>query len=69
MIFDNFENLNKKEHQVIIFGSGPAGISLALRLEKKKIRSLIIEAGEKTYSESSQENYESKIIGIIFLNI
>ena len=63
MIFDNFENLNKKEHQVIIFGSGPAGISLALRLEKKKIRSLIIEAGEKTYSENSQENYESKIIG------
>ena len=39
MIFDNFENLTKIDNQVVIFGSGPAGISLALKLEKKKIKS------------------------------
>ena len=36
MIFDNFDNAPKNNHQVIIFGSGPAGISLALKLEEKK---------------------------------
>ena len=63
MIFDNFENVPKHNHQIIIFGSGPAGISLALKLEEKKIKSLIIEAGEKSYSINSQENYKSKIFG------
>ena len=63
MIFDNFENVPKHKHQVVIFGSGPAGISLALRLEEKKIKSLIIEAGKKSYSEDSQESYKSKIFG------
>ena len=63
MIFDNFDNAPKNNHQVIIFGSGPAGISLALKLEEKKISSLLIEAGEKYYSDNSQENYKSKIFG------
>ena len=63
MIFDNFENVPKHKHQVVIFGSGPAGISLALRLEEKKIKSLIIEAGKKSYSEDSQESYKSIIFG------
>ena len=63
MIFDNFENLTKIDNQVVIFGSGPAGISLALKLEKKKIKSLIIEAGKKIYDDKSQENYKAKVIG------
>ena len=32
-------------------------------MEEKKIKSLIIEAGEKSYSVNSQENYKSKIFG------
>ena len=63
MIFNNFENIPRNNQQVVIFGSGPAGISLALKLEEKKIKSLVIEAGEKSYSDVSQENYKSKIIG------
>ena len=63
MIFENFENIRNKDYPVIIFGSGPAGVSLALGLEKKNINSLIIEAGTNNYSEDSQQNYKSKIIG------
>ena len=63
MIFENFENIGNKDYPVIIFGSGPAGVSLALGLEKKNINSLIIEAGTNNYSEDSQQNYKSKIIG------
>ena len=38
MIFNKFEDLKLNNFPVLIFGSGPAGISLALELESKKIR-------------------------------
>ncbi len=63
MIFENLLEIKNKNFPVIIIGSGPAGISLALKLEKKKINSLIIEAGQEEYNEDSQENYKSNIIG------
>lgn len=45
MIVDEPKNL--KDYKVIIIGSGPAGLSLALTLEKKKINCLIIESGNE----------------------
>ena len=63
MIFQKFEDINLKNFPVVIFGSGPAGISTALELEKKKISSLIIEAGQEEYSHESQDFYNGKIIG------
>ena len=63
MIFKNFNQLKNHIFPVIIIGSGPAGISVALKLEEKKIKSLIIEAGEEDYNDTSQEYYSSKIIG------
>lgn len=63
MIFNEIEKILHLNFPVIIVGSGPAGISLALRLEQKKIKSLIIEAGPEDYSEESQKFYKSKIIG------
>ena len=63
MIYKFLSDLPKKDYPVVIFGSGPAGISLALKLEKKKINSLILEAGEENYSEKSQESYLSNVIG------
>jgi hypothetical protein len=45
MIINNLEEIKNKNFFAIIVGSGPAGISMALGLEKKKIECLIIEAG------------------------
>ena len=63
MILNNLDSLQLDKFPVIIFGSGPAGISTALELEKKNINSLIIEAGNENYSEKSQDFYKGKIIG------
>ena len=48
MIFQDLNNIDLKNIPVIIFGSGPAGITTSLGLEKKKIQSLIMEAGDET---------------------
>ena len=48
---------------MIIIGSGPAGISLAIELEKKNIKSTILEAGEFDYSDESQQFYKTEVIG------
>ena len=45
MIHKNIEEIVGKNFPVIIVGSGPAGITLALSLEQRKIDCLIIEAG------------------------
>ncbi len=63
MIYKNTNAIIGKNYPVVIVGSGPAGISLALKLEEKKIKTLILEAGSDDYSEKSQEFYKSKIFG------
>ena len=67
MISKNLDNVNLDNFPVVIFGSGPAGITTALELEKKNIKCLIIEAGEENYSEESQELYQGKIIGDVVM--
>jgi len=69
MIFKNLDNINLKNIPIVIFGSGPAGITTALELEKKKIKTLIIEAGNEEYTEESQEFYKGKITGDSLENI
>lgn len=63
MIINNFDDIKNKKFQVIILGSGPASISLAIKLENKKINCLIIEAGKEKYNQESQKFYENVIIG------
>ena len=63
MIFQKFEDIDLNNFPILIFGSGPAGISAAIELESKKIPSIIIEAGQKEYNEKSQEFYKGEIIG------
>ncbi len=60
------DNLNKDknfETNVIIIGAGPAGITIALELEKKKIKVALVEAGSDRYSSKSQDFYKGEIIG------
>ena len=63
MIFKDIDILKNKSFQVIIVGSGPAGITIAKKLEENKINSLIIEAGDEEYNETSQEYYKSNVFG------
>jgi hypothetical protein len=63
MILNSIKDFDQNKFPVVIFGSGPAGLSLALELEKKNINSLIIEAGEEYYSANSQLFYNIDIAG------
>ena len=63
MIIRDIKVLKNKLFPIIIIGSGPAGITIAKKLEENKINSLIIEAGDEEYQESSQEYYKSKVFG------
>ena len=60
MILDKIDNRNLDDFPVVIFGSGPAGITTALELEKKNIKSIIIEAGQENYDENSQKFYKGE---------
>ena len=60
MIFNKFENIKELNYDVVIIGSGPAGLTLALELEQKNISSLIIEAGDKNFTDESQNFMKEK---------
>jgi hypothetical protein len=64
MIYKRFQDINFNKSPIIIFGSGPAGLSLALDLEKKKINSIVIEAGGEDFDENSQKIYKSKFTAV-----
>lgn len=46
-----------------IIGAGPAGISLALKLAESGFRIALLEAGDREYTEESQEIYEGVVLG------
>jgi len=69
MILKKLNNINLDNFPVTIFGSGPAGITTALELERKNIKCLLIEAGGENYNEISQEFYRGKIIGDQITNL
>ncbi len=63
MIVKDFLSLKNKNFFAIIIGSGPAGICTALELEKKKINSLIIEAGGLEQNDDDLKYLKGKVIG------
>ena len=66
MILNNFDGLKENYFSVIIIGSGPAGISTALKLEKYKIKTLIIEAGGLNLDYENNRNFlkgDTKVLG------
>ena len=62
MILNNLKNIDDNFFSVIIIGSGPAGISAALRLEELKIKTLLIEAGNLEMSTASENFLKGNII-------
>ena len=63
MIVENLDQLNLSNNSVIVVGSGPSAIAVALELEHNKISSLIIEAGDEKYNHTSQKSYKGEIVG------
>ena len=63
MIVDDLVKFQKNNVFSIIIGSGPAGISTALELERKKIKTLIIEAGDIDPSLETEKFLKGNIIG------
>ena len=47
---------------VIIIGGGPAGISLALELEKRRVASLLLEAGSTRIDAAGQQAFQAESI-------
>ena len=63
MIVDSLEEIKNRNFFAIIIGSGPAGLSTAIGLEKKKIECLIIEAGGVNADEKNEPYLRGKFIG------
>jgi len=69
MILKNIEEFNGNNYPILIIGSGPAGLTLALELEKKNIRSVIMEAGGEDYSDESQSFYKVDYKGSVLKDL
>ncbi len=57
------ENSKKIDYDIVIIGSGPAGITLSLKLQNKNLKIALVESGERYFSEDSQKYYKGKIKG------
>ncbi len=69
MILQNIDELKENDYPVLIIGSGPAGLTLALELEKKNIKTVIIEAGGEEYNNKSQSFYKINTEGVALKDI
>ena len=63
MIIDSLEEIKDKNFFAIIVGSGPAGLSAAIGLEKKNIECLIVEAGGMNARVENDPYLDGKFIG------
>lgn len=69
-MFFNFNQLNNQSYfDIVIFGTGFAGLSLALELSKKKKNIALIEAGSEKPQSNSQEEFSGKVIGDPYLKL
>jgi hypothetical protein len=59
----NLSQVQSLEYDFIIVGTGPAGITTALELEKNKKTVLLLEGGGMEHSEESQSIYNGSVVG------
>lgn len=52
-----------KSPEAIVIGSGPAGMTIALELERRGLQVLVLEAGGEYYDADSQAFYAGSIVG------
>jgi choline dehydrogenase-like flavoprotein len=66
MIFDARGGFPALEggYDVCIAGSGPAGLTVALKLTEAGRRVLVLEAGDREFSGESQELYDGALLGL-----
>lgn len=71
MLFRNVAEYTRSgfRPRVCIVGTGPAGISLALRLQERGVPCLLIEAGGYDYSAASQDFYQGDVLGDPYLKL
>ena len=68
MIFDTKAGAPplQSKYDICVIGSGPAGITLALKLAEGGKRVVLLEAGGRDFTSESQEIYESDNLGFEF---
>ena len=62
MIIDNIQNILNINYDIIIIGSGPAGISVVLNLKESNLKTLIIEAGNLDPSLQVENFLSGKVL-------
>ena len=62
MILNDLNNISDNFFSVIVIGSGPAGITAALKLEEQNIRTLLIEAGNLELDPDSEDFLKGNVI-------
>ena len=61
-MIEDFTSIDSMRYEFTIVGTGPAGISVALELEKRRRSVLLIEGGGYNYSKSSQDIYDRNLM-------
>ena len=69
MIFEFNQLHNQSYFDIVIFGSGFAGISLALELSKKNKNIALIETGSEKPQQVSQKEFSGTVIGDPYLEL